>query len=70
MRVKSKVKTGLKIEKKVIKNAREFSTCERKKIIEDYLSSGKTKRAIWEKYTGQATEHGRILRWMQSLGYC
>ena len=42
----------------------------RKKIIEEYLSSGKTKRAIWEKYTGEAVEHGQILRWMRSFGYC
>ncbi|MDR2719218.1 MAG: hypothetical protein LBC03_00200 [Nitrososphaerota archaeon] len=65
----SKVKTGVKPENKVIKHASEFSSSQRKKIIEEYLSSGKSKQAIWEKHTGSSSEHGRILRWMRSLGY-
>ena len=38
-------------------------------IIEDYLQSGLTKRAIWEKYTGNCKEHGRLLYWMYKYGY-
>jgi len=32
----------------------------RKKIIEEYLSFGKTKREIWEKYTGHFTAQAEI----------
>lgn len=38
-------------------------------LIQDYLSSGKTKAEIWHKYTGQKEEHGQIIRWMRKLGY-
>jgi|SRR5690606_33024369 len=46
-----------------------FSIAERRSIIEEYLSSGCSKQEIWEKYTGQKEEHGRLLRWMRQLGY-
>jgi transposase-like protein len=46
-----------------------FSESEKRQIIEDYLQSGKSKRTIWEKYTGRREEHGRILRWMREYGY-
>jgi len=46
-----------------------FSTSEKHAIIQDYLSSGATKQAIWKKYTGQQEEHGTLLRWMRQLGY-
>jgi hypothetical protein len=64
MREKSKLKTGLKTERTAIQYGIKFSLIERKKIIEDYLSSGKSKQEIWAKYTGRPTEHGSILRWM------
>lgn len=38
-------------------------------IIEEYLSSGETKNAIWKKHTGREVEHGAILRWMRTFGY-
>ncbi|MCL1833309.1 MAG: hypothetical protein FWG49_02285 [Leptospirales bacterium] len=47
-----------------------FDESEKRQIIEDYLQSGLTKQAIWEKYTGRSEEHGSILRWMRELGYC
>lgn len=47
----------------------DFTTKQKHTIIQDYLSSGLTKRDIWEKYTGRHTEHGRILLWMRELGY-
>jgi transposase len=52
----------------VLKFGGDFSESERKKIIKDYLKSGKSKREIWEKYTGQKDEHGQILKWMRNFG--
>lgn len=51
------------------KNGKDFSKSERHKIIEEYLSSGCTKKAIWKKYTGQPAENGQLLVWMKQLGY-
>jgi len=64
----SKLMLGLKNESK----PQEFlktSEAEKRQIIEDYLQSGLTKRAIWEKYTGCKEEHGQLLRWMRKYGY-
>lgn len=58
---KSKVILGLK-------KPSEFSLDERRMIIEEWLQSGKTKREIWEKYTGEPLEKGRMIRWMRELG--
>jgi hypothetical protein len=46
-----------------------FTDDQKHTIINDYLTSGKTKREIWEKYTGRTEEHGQILRWMRKFGY-
>lgn len=46
-----------------------FTEEERHQIIQDYLTSGKTKLEIWHKYTGQTNEHGHLLQWMRQLGY-
>ena len=46
-----------------------ISESEKRHIIEDYLQSGLTKSAIWEKYSGQKEDHGRIVRWMREYGY-
>ena len=46
-----------------------FSDSEKHHIIQDLLSSRLTKRDIWEKYTGEVSEHGEILSWMRQLGY-
>ena len=51
------------------KSGKDFSKSERYKIIDEYLSSGFTKKAIWEKYTGQPAENGQLLVWMKQLGY-
>ncbi len=59
---KSQSKSGLKTSK-------DFSWSEREMIIKDYLSSGQTKQAIWEKYSGQLEEHGQLIKWMRQLGY-
>jgi transposase len=55
--------------KHTIKSARFYSESERHFIIQDYLSSGLSKQAIWQKHTGQAKEHGQIIYWMRRLGY-
>ena len=57
------------MEKKIIQKAgRYFTIPERHELIKEYLTSGCTKEAIWEKYTGQS-EHGTLLKWMRKLGY-
>jgi transposase-like protein len=50
-------------------SGKHYSTSEKRQIIADYLSSGCSKCAIWEKHTGQPKEHGQLLRWMRALGY-
>ena len=42
---------------------------ERREIIEEYLKGGRTKREIWQHYTGRTEEHGQIIRWMRQFGY-
>lgn len=67
---KSKVISGLKAEKIIIKKPNKYFTdSEKHHIIQELLNSGCTKQEIWEKYTGQPEEHGQLLRWMQQLGY-
>lgn len=46
-----------------------FTEDQKHSIIQDYLSSGATKRSIWKKYTGHDQEHGQLLDWMRKLGY-
>jgi hypothetical protein len=60
--------SGLKNEIKRKKHAH-FSEAEKRMIIDDYLQSGLSKQAIWEKYTGNPKEHGLILYWMYKYGY-
>jgi transposase-like protein len=52
-----------------LKEAIYFSESEKRLIIEDYLQSGLSKQAIWEKYTGRNGDHGTILKWMRQYGY-
>ena len=33
------------------------------------MSSGLTKREVWQKFTGYKEEHGKILIWMRRFGY-
>lgn len=58
---KSKVILGLK-------RGCDYTESERFEIIQDYITSGKTKKEIWHKYTGQAEEHGNLRKWMRLLG--
>jgi hypothetical protein len=46
-----------------------FGPIERRKIVEEYLKSGKSKAVVWRKYTGQKHERGQLLRWIKQLGY-
>ena len=55
---------------KIIQKAgKYFTELEKHKIIQELISSKTTKQEIWQKYTGQAEEHGQLLRWMRQLGY-
>ena len=62
MEIKSNVILGLK-------KGNYFTILERHQIIQEMISTGCTKRDIWEKYTGELEEHGQLLRWMRKLGY-
>lgn len=58
------------MEKKIIKKAGKYFTEEEKHfIIQELISTQRTKVEIWEKYTGKEEEHGQLLRWMRQLGY-
>ena len=46
-----------------------FTDDEKHQMIQEMLTSGCTKRAIWKKYTGRDDEHGKILDWMRQFGY-
>jgi adenylate kinase len=66
---KSKLISGLKLKLTLPPKERYFSNEEKHFIINEYLNGTQTKRDIWEKYTGQKEEHGRIINWMRKLGY-
>ena len=70
MSKKSKFISGLP-EKNIVRRrpSQYFTETEKHSIIQELLSSRKTKQEIWEKYTGQEKEHGALLRWMRELGY-
>lgn len=51
------------------KSGKYFTEEEKHLIIQELISSRCTKAEIWEKYTGEAEEHGQLLRWMRKLGY-
>ncbi len=46
-----------------------ITEAEKHQMINEYLRTRCTKQSIWYKYTGRQEDHGRLLRWMQSLGY-
>lgn len=67
---KSKVNSGLnEVNFNFQKQRNVFSESEKRQIIQDFLNSNCTKREIWEKYTGEVAEHGKILSWMRQFGY-
>jgi len=66
---KSKFILGLESKRYSSSRIKIFTKEEKRFIIEDYLSSGKTKREIWYKYTGYEEEHGSLMKWMRELGY-
>ncbi len=58
------------MDKKIIQKAgKYFTEDEKHKIIQELISTQRTKAEIWEKYTGEEEEHGQLLRWMKALGY-
>ncbi|MCL1910655.1 MAG: hypothetical protein FWG13_00415 [Leptospirales bacterium] len=50
-----------------VKEAIYFDESEKRQIIEDYLQSGLSKQAVWEKYGGHSRKRGRILLWLREL---
>jgi len=60
--------SGLKTKIKDRKSLK-FNENLKRTIVEDYLQSGLPKNAIWEKYTGNKSEHGKILLWIRKYGY-
>ena len=46
-----------------------FDVSQRHQIIQEFLSSGCTKKEIWAKYNDGIKHHGEIVRWMRRLGY-
>jgi hypothetical protein len=58
------------MDKKIIKKQGKFFTQEEQhSIIQEMITNGLSRKAIWRKYTGQQEEHGQLLRWMKKLGY-
>jgi hypothetical protein len=66
---KCKLISGLNEVNSFRKQKRYFTDEQKHTIIQEMLSSGQTKTAIWQKYTGEKQDHGHILRWMRILGY-
>lgn len=46
-----------------------FSAKQKHKLIKAYLESGKSKREIWQEFTGDPKEKGQIIKYMRQLGY-
>lgn len=55
--------------RKRVRTGGSFSWEERESMIKEYLTGQFTKVEVWKKYTGQETEHGKMLDWMRKLGY-
>jgi hypothetical protein len=53
----------------MIGKTRRITESERRRIVEEYLTTSLSKREIWERHTGQKRERGQLLRWMRKLGY-
>ena len=45
-----------------------FTETEKHIVIKEYLMTGKSKQAIWIKYTGM-NDHGVLINWMRKFGY-
>lgn len=69
MKKDCKLISGLPESKTKRKTRRFFSVSEKHAIINDYLTSGASKKSIWNKYTGCNDYHGSISQWMRSFGY-
>jgi hypothetical protein len=52
----------------VPKPVKSFSQGEREFIIQEYLTTGISKKELWKKYTGKE-DHGCLLDWMRKAGY-
>lgn len=63
MKNKSKASLG-----QWLNNRLYLSDDEKKQIIKDYLSGTETKQSVYSRYTGYATENGKIVKWMRQFG--
>lgn len=63
MSVKSKPLLGLRIKGRLF-----LKEEEKRQIVSDYLTGNETKRAVYNRYTGYCTEHGKISKWMKEFG--
>lgn len=46
-----------------------FSVKQKHQIIKAFLEGGKSKREVWQEFTGEPKEKGQILKYMRQLGY-
>jgi len=69
MNKKSKLISGLSETKKKRRKNFVFSDEQKHDIINDYLTSRMSKRAIWEKHTGDNINYRIITKWMRYFGY-
>lgn len=55
--------------KKGVRGGGSLSWPEREAMIREYQTGRYSKQELWQKYTGQAKEHGQLLEWMRVLGH-
>ena len=52
-----------------LRQGSDLTQSERQTMVLEYLEGNQSKASIWKKYTGQDTEHGKILLWLRQFGY-
>lgn len=58
-----------KLEQGNRKKVRALSWEQREAIVKVYLAGNLSRAAVWRMYTGNQSEHGHLLRWIDKLGY-
>ena len=67
MTEKSKLIAVLSEYEQITNLSKHFTEAEKRSIIEEYLNSYITKAEIRERYTGQTSQHGVLLKWKRQL---
>ncbi len=57
------------VDKAPLGNRNRFTEEQQHQMIQEYLSTGNSRRAIWKKYTGSRKENGIMRDWMIKYGY-